>query len=277
MRAFSGRPPDVGGGDGVLFVGEDRRRLLDEIATCFRALTAVLLTPVPDGPARPASDTGVLPLTVARGVGCADLVPPLPGTGRLVPDGDGSALGAAGVTVRTSADGAVGWRSAEPVRAALIAGGDMTHLYWYEPTTTADDGLRPPDRGPDAIGTTPPLTGVELCLDGAAEPDLVAVCIRAGHLPVAGPSNYADGAFDAALGDRIAASVDPDDGTLAWRSDGPDITAVVTATSAPVLVEYDPPRRSGADVPFLGRGGTTGVVLFCGVTTIRWDETTDTR
>ncbi|MGA0830388.1 MAG: hypothetical protein ACO4BW_05530 [Nitriliruptoraceae bacterium] len=87
----------------------------------------------------------------------------------------------------------------------------------------------------------------------------------AGHVPVAGPSTYAAGRFDGALGTRFEATVDPDDGTLAWRSDGVPISAVVTATSSPVLVEYDPPTTAGEDVPFLGAGCTTGRVQFCGI------------
>jgi len=230
-------------------------------------LAAVLLTPGPDASERPGSATGVLPLTVAPWLGCADLVPPLPGTGRIRPDPVGVRLTEPELEVAVLGDGTLGWRSEESVRAVLVVGRERAHLYWYEPPVTADAGLRGPDD----------LTGLELCLDGEAEPDLVAVCIRAGHLPVAGPSVYADGAFDGRLGERITATVDPEDGTLSWRSEGPEITAVVTAASSPVLVEYDPPARGGEDVPFLGRSATTGRVLFCGVTTIAWDDEVEER
>jgi hypothetical protein len=237
------------------------------VLTALSALVlAAVLMATPEPPARTGSGAGTTPLTVAPEVRCADLVPPLPGTGRIVPGRDGALTGPPGVTVGTAADGTVGWRSDGAVRAVLVAGDDRAHLYRYEPTATADDGLRPP---------ADTVRAVELCLDGTAQPDLVAVCIRAGHLPVAGPSAYADGTFDGALDGRIAVSVDPDDGTLDWRSDGPEVTAVVTATSAPVLVEYDPATRSGTDVPFLGRRGATGVVLFCGITAIRWDGVPD--
>lgn len=229
-------------------------------------LTATLVTVGPD--AAEPTGTGTPPLRVAPWLGCADLVPPLPGTGRIRPDADGVRLADPDVAVTLSDDGTLGWRSAQPVRAALVAGRERAHLYWYEPTATEDSGLSGPD-GPDAPAA------LELCLDGEAEPDLVAVCIRAGHLPVAGPSVYADGAFDGRLGTRITATVDPDDGALSWRSDGPEVTAVVTAASSPVLVEYDPPARRGEDVPFLGRSATTGRVLFCGVTTIAWDGAED--
>lgn len=126
----------------------------------------------------------------------------------------------------------------------------------------ADADLRAPV-APD--GGAAAVLAVEVCRSGPVVPDLAEVCIRAGHVPLAGPSTYADGRFDGALGHGFAAEVDPDDGTLSWRSEGTSVSAVVTATSTPVLVEYDPPVTSGTDVPFLGARGTTGRVQLCGI------------
>ncbi len=227
------------------------------------ALVAVLTVPAADEPVLAPSAAGAVPLAMPVGTGCADLAPPLPGTGRAVPDPDGAPLELpGGATAEVRGGAVVAWESDGPVRAALVAGTERVNLYWYEPVATADAGLRAP-AAPD--GDTDPVLGVELCRAGGIEPDLAEVCIRAGHVPVAGPSTYAAGRFDGALGTRFEATVDPDDGTLSWRSDGVPISAVVTATSSPVLVEYDPPTTAGEDVPFLGAGGTTGRVQFCGI------------
>lgn len=227
------------------------------------ALVAVLTVPAADEPVLAPSAAGAVPLAMPVGTGCADLAPPLPGTGRAVPDPDGAPLELpGGATAEVRGGAVVAWESDGPVRAALVAGTERVNLYWYEPVATADAGLRAP-AAPD--GGVAPVLGVELCRTGSIEPDLAEVCIRAGHVPVAGPSTYADGRFDGALGTRFEATVDPDDGTLSWRSDGVPISAVVTATSSPVLVEYDPPTTAGEDVPFLGAGGTTGRVQFCGI------------
>lgn len=226
-------------------------------------LTAVLLTPSPDGPPLVATAAGAVPLALPITTTCADLLPPLRGTGPVVPSSDGTPIALpGGVTAEVRGGAVLAWESPDPVRGALVAGSERTHLYWYEPPVTRDAGLRAPD-GPD--GTAGAVRAVELCRAGRTEPDLAEVCIRAGHVPVAGPSTYADGRFDGALGPGFAVSVDPDDGTLAWRSDGVPISAVVTATSSPVLVEYDPPTTSGEDVPFLGVDGATGRVQLCGI------------
>lgn len=227
------------------------------------ALVAVLTVPAADSPTLTPSAAGAVPLAMPIATGCADLAPPLPGTGRAVPDPDGEPLmlpGGASAEVRGGA--LVAWESEEPVRAALVVGAERVNLYWYEPAETADAGLRAPAT---ADGGVAAVRGVELCRAGRIEPDLAEICIRAGHVPVAGPSTYAGGRFDGALGTRLEVAVDPDDGTLAWRSDGVPVSAVVTATSSPVLVEYDPPVTAGEDVPFLGTGGTTGRVQFCGI------------
>ena len=228
------------------------------------ALGAVLLVPMSDAaPDLVPTEAGAVPLAMPVTTGCADLVPPLPGTGRVVPPPDGAPLALpGGATAAVHGGAVVAWESTEPVRVAIVAGAERAHLYWYEPAVRADVGLLAPAR-PE--GGAEAVRGVELCRDGRLEPDLAEVCIRAGHIPVAGPSAYADGRFDGALGPRFEVAVDPDDGTLAWRSDGVPISAVVTATSTPVLVEYEPPVTSGTDVPFLGVDGTTGRVQFCGI------------
>lgn len=226
-------------------------------------VVAVLVFPPSGDRDLPGTAAGVLPLTVRDALGCADLTPPLAGTGRVVPAPTGAPVRLPGdLEVEVAGGAVVTWRSpGPPVRAAIVAGSERAHLYWYEPPETADAGLRPPDAG---AGEPVPVLGVELCRAGRTEPDLEAVCIRAGHLPLAGPSTYADGAFDGALGPDVTAEVDPEDGTLSWATTGPPIAAVVTATTAPVLVEYEPPALSGTDVPFLGTGGMTGRVVLCG-------------
>jgi hypothetical protein len=224
---------------------------------------AVLAAPPPGDAGLPRTAAGIAPLTVADAMGCADLTPPLAGTGRVVPAPVAGPMRLPGdLEVQVAGGAVVAWRSpGPPVRAAIVAGPDRAHLYWYEPPGTADAGLRPPDA---AAGEPAPVVGVELCRTGRAAPDLEAVCIRAGLLPLAGPSTYTDGAFDGALGPSVTAEVDPDDGTLSWATTGPPIAAVVTATTSPVLVAYDPPAASGTDVPFLGTDGTTGRVVLCG-------------
>ena len=54
----------------------------------------------------------------------------------------------------------------------------------------------------------------------------------------------------------VALTVDPGGRTVAWAAAFP---------LHAVLVEYDPPTTAGEDVPFLGAGGTTGRVQFCGI------------
>ncbi len=229
------------------------------------ALIAVLLAPDADTP-EIATAAGVVPLPVPASTRCDDLTPPLRGTGPVVPPPDGRPAELPDGALAEARGGALlAWRSPEPIRATIVAGVERAHLYWYEPPTAADTGLRAPADPDGGVGA---VRWVELCRTESDEPDLAEVCIRAGHLPVTGVVTYADGTFDGTLGDRFVLAIDPDDGTLAWRSDGVPVTAVVTAASAPVLVEYDPPTTEDEDVPFLGTDGTTGRVLFCGIAVI---------
>lgn len=242
------------------------------------ALASVLLTPV-DSEARDRSVGGVLPLPVPATFGCGDVEPPLPSRGRVVPPPEGPvpALTGEDVRVEVRAGTVLRWESDRPVRAAIVVGPDRAHLYWYEPAAERDAGLRPPP-GPD--GEVAAIHAVEVCPDGGAPPDLEGVCLRAGHVPLAGPLSYRAGAFTGPSGalPGLVLAIDEDDGTLSWRSPARPVTAVVTSAGArgrPVLVEYDPPAAAGDAVPFLGDGDpdadapVTGRVLLCGIGVVR--------